>query len=65
MDVDWPALRRAALEAMGCAYAPYSHFPVGAAALVDAATARPSDKVFLGIRPEHTSLADAPPSTAR
>jgi cytidine deaminase len=33
--VDWPALRRAALEAMGRAYAPYSQFPVGAAALVD------------------------------
>jgi cytidine deaminase len=34
-DIDWPMLRRAALEAMGCAYAPYSQFPVGAAALVD------------------------------
>jgi cytidine deaminase len=34
-DIDWPALRRAALEAMGHAYAPYSQFPVGAAALVD------------------------------
>ncbi len=33
--VDWPALRRAALEAMGQAYAPYSQFPVGAAALID------------------------------
>jgi cytidine deaminase len=33
--VDWPELRRAALEAMGTAYAPYSQFPVGAAALVD------------------------------
>jgi cytidine deaminase len=33
--VDWPALRRAALEAMGRAYAPYSQFPVGAAAIVD------------------------------
>ena len=28
---DWPALRAAAVEAMGHAYAPYSHFPVGAA----------------------------------
>jgi cytidine deaminase len=35
MSVDWPRLRRAALEAMGHAYAPYSQFPVGAAALVD------------------------------
>ena len=34
-DIDWAALRRAALEAMGNAYAPYSQFPVGAAALVD------------------------------
>src|SRR5436305_13451594 len=33
--IDWSALRRAALEAMGRAYAPYSQFPVGAAALVD------------------------------
>ncbi|SDJ50253.1 cytidine deaminase [Frankineae bacterium MT45] len=34
-NIDWPQLRRAALEAMGNAYAPYSQFPVGAAALVD------------------------------
>ena len=34
-EIDWPALRRAALEAMGHAYAPYSQYPVGAAALVD------------------------------
>jgi cytidine deaminase len=34
-EIDWPALRRAALEAMGHAYAPYSQFPVGAAAYVD------------------------------
>ena len=34
-DLDWSTLRRAALEAMGHAYAPYSQFPVGAAALVD------------------------------
>jgi cytidine deaminase len=35
MEIDWPELRRVALEAMGQAYAPYSQFPVGAAALVD------------------------------
>jgi cytidine deaminase len=35
LEIDWPQLRRAALEAMGSAYAPYSQFPVGAAALVD------------------------------
>ncbi|MEZ0072773.1 cytidine deaminase [Planotetraspora sp. GP83] len=33
--VDWEALRVAAREAMAHAYAPYSKFPVGAAALVD------------------------------
>ncbi|MFI6520002.1 cytidine deaminase [Spirillospora sp. NPDC050679] len=34
-DIDWPALREAARAAMTRAYAPYSDFPVGAAALVD------------------------------
>jgi cytidine deaminase len=34
-DVDWEMLRAAAVEAMGHAYAPYSHYPVGAAGLVD------------------------------
>ena len=33
--VDWDGLRAAAVEAMRRAYAPYSNFPVGAAALVD------------------------------
>jgi cytidine deaminase len=33
--IDWAALRVAATEAMTHAYAPYSQFPVGAAALVD------------------------------
>jgi cytidine deaminase len=35
MTVDWPRLRAAATEAMWQAYAKYSHFPVGAAGLVD------------------------------
>ncbi|MFL1428905.1 MULTISPECIES: cytidine deaminase [unclassified Nocardiopsis] len=34
-DVDWEALRAEAREAMTHAYAPYSEYPVGAAALVD------------------------------
>ena len=33
--VDWDALRAVAAEAMGRAYAPYSRYPVGAAALVE------------------------------
>ncbi|WEH40008.1 cytidine deaminase [Streptomyces sp. NBC_01218] len=32
---DWEGLRKAAREAMSRAYAPYSAYPVGAAALVD------------------------------
>jgi len=35
MEIDWPGLRSAAIEAMRHAYAPYSDFPVGAAGLVD------------------------------
>ncbi len=34
MPIDWDELRRSARQAMQRAYAPYSHFPVGAAALV-------------------------------
>jgi cytidine deaminase len=34
-DIDWDALRAAAVEAATHAYAPYSHFRVGAAGLVD------------------------------
>ena len=33
--LDWEELRAAAIEASERAYAPYSHFPVGAAGLVD------------------------------
>ncbi|MCX4748601.1 cytidine deaminase [Kitasatospora sp. NBC_01287] len=35
VEVDWAALRTAARDAMTRAYAPYSKYPVGAAALVD------------------------------
>jgi cytidine deaminase len=48
-SVDWPALRRSALEAMGRAYAPYSQFPVGAAALVD------DGRVVVGCNVENAS----------
>jgi cytidine deaminase len=48
-DVDWAKLRRAALEAMGHAYAPYSQFPVGAAAYVD------DGRVVVGCNVENAS----------
>jgi len=35
LQLDWVALRAAAVEAMRRAYAPYSRFPVGAAGLTD------------------------------
>ncbi len=35
MEINWEQLKVAAVAAMKSAYAPYSHFPVGAAALVD------------------------------
>ena len=34
-DGEWERLHAAAVEIMGRAYAPYSHYPVGAAARVD------------------------------
>ena len=34
-EIDWDSLRSAAKEALTHAYAPYSNYPVGAAALVD------------------------------
>lgn len=34
-DIDWDALREVAKEALTHAYAPYSNFPVGVAAIVD------------------------------
>ena len=49
LDIDWANLRRAALEAMGNAYAPYSQFPVGAAAIVD------DGRVIVGCNVENAS----------
>ena len=34
-DMDWESLKAAAVDISARAYAPYSHFPVGAAATVD------------------------------
>jgi len=47
--IDWPALRAAATEVMARAYAPYSKYPVGAAALVD------DGRVVLGCNVENAS----------
>jgi cytidine deaminase len=47
--IDWDALRAAAAEAMTHAYAPYSGFPVGAAALVD------DGRVVVGTNVENAS----------
>jgi len=34
-EINWDALKEVAIKAMRSSYSPYSHFPVGAAALVD------------------------------
>lgn len=49
MEVDWAALRAAAVEISARAYVPYSHFPVGAAALVD------DGRVVVGANVENAS----------
>jgi cytidine deaminase len=48
-DPDWDALRAAATDAMRYAYAPYSRFAVGAAALVD------DGRVVVGCNVENAS----------
>jgi cytidine deaminase len=48
-DFDWDALTAEAIDAATHAYAPYSHFPVGAAALVD------DGRVVLGCNVENAS----------
>jgi cytidine deaminase len=47
--VDWDALRTAARQVLTQAYAPYSNFPVGAAALVD------DGRVVVGCNVENAS----------
>ncbi len=47
--IDWDGLRAAARDVMGSAYAPYSRFPVGAAALVD------DGRVVVGCNVENAS----------
>jgi cytidine deaminase len=49
VEIDWPELRRAATEAMGHAYAPYSNFPVGVAGLVE------DGRVVVGCNVENAS----------
>jgi cytidine deaminase len=49
VNIDWDALRAAATDVMHKAYAPYSSFPVGAAALVD------DGRVVVGCNVENAS----------
>ena len=49
MEIDWTALRAAAIDAMRHAYAPYSDFPVGVAGLVD------DGRVVVGCNVENAS----------
>lgn len=48
-EIDWDVLRAAALDVMTRAYVPYSHFPVGVAALVD------DGRVVVGCNVENAS----------
>jgi cytidine deaminase len=48
-EIDWEALQAAATEVMRSAYAPYSHFEVGAAGLVD------DGRVVLGCNVENAA----------
>ncbi|GMA34844.1 hypothetical protein GCM10025876_10480 [Demequina litorisediminis] len=48
-EIDWDALRSAAREATTRAYVPYSHFPVGVAALTD------TGEIVIGANVENAS----------
>ena len=48
-DADWKALRAKAIEVSAMAYAPYSQFPVGAAALTA------DDRILVGCNVENVS----------
>ena len=48
-DGDWKSLRDSAIEAMAHAYAPYSRYPVGAAALAD------DGRILVGCNVENVS----------
>lgn len=48
-DIDWKVLRRKAIDVSSDAYAPYSRFRVGAAALVD------DDRIVTGCNVENVS----------
>jgi cytidine deaminase len=50
VNIDWPALTQRAREASQAAYAPYSHFHVGAALLTD------DGRIFSGCNVENASF---------
>ncbi|WP_433891967.1 cytidine deaminase [Streptomyces sp. CA-111067] len=58
-DVDWEALRTAAKEVMERAYAPYSGFPVGAAALVRDAAGSGALRTVVGCNVENAAYGVA------
>ena len=53
-EVDWPALREEARATMARAYAPYSHFPVGAAGLAQSEPGGPT-RVVRGCNVENAA----------
>lgn len=49
LTIDWTTLRDAAIAVMANSYSPYSHYPVGAAALVD------DGRIIVGCNVENAS----------